>query len=271
MDFTTVGGVTLHYRVEGPANGTALVFINSLGTDLRIWEGVVAHFAGDFRVVRYDKRGHGLSDCPPGPYTLADERADLAGLLAHLGVAAPIVVGISVGGMIALDYAAHYAVRALVVCDSALRFGAADYWQARSAAVGERGMEALAPTLAPRWFAPSFAAREAAAYQGYVNMLARMPAAGYRATCDLLAKADVRNAARNITAPALVLSGAQDQSSPPEMVQALAAEMADAQFELIENAGHLPCVEQPAAVAQKMARFFAANVTVAESVAKGSL
>lgn len=260
MQFTALGNVTLHYKVEGPDDGAPLVFVNSLGTDLRIWDGIASHLTDKYRRrnllrVRYDKRGHGLSDSPPGPYSLADERADLAGLLQYLGISNPIVVGVSVGGMIAVDYAAHHPVRALVVCDSALRFATAEFWNERSAAIRQEGMAAVAPRLAPRWFAPDFAEREPATYQGYVNMLARTPDDGYMATCDLLAREDVIEQAGAVQAPALVVGGAQDASSPPELVQALAEALPDAQFELIEGAGHLPCVEQPAALAQTMAAF----------------
>lgn len=256
LQFAAVGGVTLHYKVDGPDNGASLVFINSLGTDLRIWDGVVGQFTGKFRVIRYDKRGHGLSDSLPGPYTLADERADLTGLLQYLGVSSPIVAGVSVGGMIAVDFAAHHPVAALVVCDSARRFATAAFWNDRSAAIRREGMAAVAPRLAPRWFAPDFAEREPAAYQGYVNMLARMPADGYIATCELLAQADVTERAGRVQAPALVVGGAQDMSSPPDVVRALAEVLPDAQFDVIEGAGHLPCVEQPQALAQLMTDFF---------------
>lgn len=259
MSFTTIGGVTLHYKAEGPETGVPLVFVNSLGTDLRIWDGVVCHLVEHFHIVRYDKRGHGLSDSPPGPYTLVDERADLVGLLAYLDLEGPIVIGISVGGMIALDYAAHHAVRALVVADSALRFGTAEYWRARSTAIGAQGMEAMAPSLVARWFAPDFAQRQPAIYRGYVNMLARMPADGYQWTCDLLAQSDVSDYVEAIEAPALVLGGAQDLSSPPEVVRELAATLPGASLALIEDAGHLPCIEQPAAMASELMAFFTAQ------------
>lgn len=255
MQFAAVGDVTLHYEVEGPDDGIPLVFINSLGTDLRIWDEVANQFCNEFRVVRYDKRGHGLSDSPPGSYSLTDERADLARLLQHLELSRPIVVGISVGGMIAVDYAAHHAVRALVVCDSALRFATAEFWNERSTAIRHEGLATVAPRLVPRWFAPEFAERQPATYQGYINMLSRMPTEGYIATCDLLAQADVSRQARAVQTPALVVGGAQDLSSPPDILRELAEALPKAKFEVIEDAGHLSCVEQPVALAETMSTF----------------
>ena len=108
--FAAVDSLVIHHRLEGQfanalISGIPLVFVNSLGSDLRIWDGVIPYFAEDFPIVRYDKRGHGLSDCPPGPYTLRDHTTDLAGLLTQVGVSSAILVGVSVGGMIALDFA----------------------------------------------------------------------------------------------------------------------------------------------------------------------
>lgn len=253
--FATINNLTLHFRLEGSKTGAPLVFVNSLGTDLRIWDGVVARLGDSYRIIRYDKRGHGLSEQLPGPYTLQDERADLAGLLSYLDVRSPVVIGISVGGMIGLDYAAHHQVQGLVVCDSALRFATADFWQARIAAIAERGMAAMAPTLALRWFAPDYMHKQPHAYRGYVTMLARMPAEGYCATCELLAHADVGDAARVVQVPSLVLGGAQDQSTPPHVVRQVAEALPDSRFKVIEGAGHLPCIEQPAETARLIAMF----------------
>ena len=98
MEFVTLQhGITLQYFCEGKPTGSPLVFINSLGTDLRIWDQVVPHFAERYHIIRYDKRGHGLSDCPPAPYSIRDHATDLANLLDYLEVAQAILVGISVG------------------------------------------------------------------------------------------------------------------------------------------------------------------------------
>src|SRR5262245_13144640 len=108
MPFALAGDIALHYQFDGIKTGVPLVFINSLGTDLRLWDQVTPHFADQFPILRYDKRGHGLSDCPPGPYTIRDLSDDLASLLNHLGMHEVILIGISVGGMIALDYTIQF-------------------------------------------------------------------------------------------------------------------------------------------------------------------
>jgi 3-oxoadipate enol-lactonase len=257
MDFATVNGVTLHYTREGVPHGFPLVFINSLGTDLRIWDGMVPHFAGRYSVIRYDKRGHGLSDCPPAPYSIRDHAADLAGLLDQLDVAQAILVGISVGGMIALDFAAAWPerVQSLVLSDTAVKIGTAVLWNERITTLRQQGMVSLHDAILACWFAPSFADYNPAAYRGYANMLTRMPVTGYTATCEAIRDADLTEAARAITAPTLVLCGAADLATPPDLVRGLCEHMPHAVYREIPNAAHLPCIEQPGVMAAHIAQF----------------
>ena len=257
MKFATVGGVVLHYTVEGLPAGVPLVFINSLGSDLRIWDKLTPNFAEDFPIIRYDLRGHGLSDCPPGPYTIRDHANDLAGLLKHLKVTQALLIGISVGGMIALDYAAAnpHSVRALILSDTGAKIGTTESWNERIAAVRQRGLDQMAETILARWFTPTFSEQHPAGYRGYYNMLTRMPVAGYIATCEALRDADLREAVGRITTKSLVLGGAEDLSTPPDLGRELAAALPDAHFELIEKAAHLPCIEQPEVMAAKINRF----------------
>jgi 3-oxoadipate enol-lactonase len=257
IQFVTIGKITLHYSVEGVPDGLPLVFINSLGTDFRIWDNVIPHFADRFRLIRHDKRGHGLSDCPPGPYSIRDHSDDLAGLLDYLQVNEAVVIGISVGGLIALDYAINHPqqVKALVLSDTGAKLGTADYWNERIEAVRANGLAHLAEPILTRWFAPIFLEQRPTEYQGYANMLTRTPAAGYNGTCAALGAADLREPARTITAKTLVLCGAEDQATPPEIGRELAQTLPNARFELIDQAGHLPCIEQPEAMAAKIDQF----------------
>jgi 3-oxoadipate enol-lactonase len=257
IQFVTIDGITLHYSVEGVPDRVPLVFINSLGTDFRIWDNVIPHFADRFRIIRYDKRGHGLSDCPPGPYSIRDHSDDLASLLDYLQVNEAIVVGISVGGLIALDYAINHPqqVKGLVLSDTGAKLGTAEYWNERIEAVRTHGLDHLAEPILTRWFAPIFLEQRPAEYQGYSNMLTRTPADGYNGTCAALGAADLREPARTITAQALVLCGAEDLATPPEVGRELAQTLPNARFERIAQAGHLPCIEQPDVMAGKIDQF----------------
>jgi 3-oxoadipate enol-lactonase len=255
--FVSVNGLTLHYLCEGQDGREHLVLINSLGCDLHLWEDVAPYFSDRFRIIRYDKRGHGLSDSPPGPCSIEDHVADLVGLLDHLKVTSAIVVGISVGGMVAQALAAQHSdrVKLLVLCDTGTRIGTVEMWNQRIATLRQYGMDYLADAILERWFAPDFRARRPADYQGYHNMLVRSPVEGYTATCEAIRDADMTAAARAVRVPALVLGGSVDMATPPDLVRNLAQTMPNARLELIDQAAHLPCVEQPGVMAEAIRRF----------------
>jgi 3-oxoadipate enol-lactonase len=257
MDFTLKHDLTTHYLREGNREGTPLVFINALGTDLRIWDAVVPHLVERHPVIRYDKRGHGLSDCPPAPYSIRDFSNDLLGLLDHLEVSQATLVGISVGGIIALDFAVlcPERVHALVLCDTAPKIGTADLWNERINTLRAQGMHSMADAILSRWFAPSFKEQSPASYRGHYNMLTRTPVEGYTGTCEAIRDADLTEAVKAISMRTLVLSGAEDVSTPPDVARKLVELIPDVKFQEIPGAGHLTCVEQPDAVAERIERF----------------
>ena len=255
--FASLDGHVVHYSRSGRPDGLPLVLINSLGTDLRLWNQVVPALEADFSILRYDLRGHGLTDCPPGPYSLVQLAQDLRSLLDHLGIQRAALVGISIGGLIALQFAASHpgAVRALVLADTAARIGSADRWQQRIEAVRREGLQALAPAVLGLWLSESFRANQPTLTRGFGNMLTRTPAEGYIACCSTLAESDLSPQLPKIQAPALVLTGEMDAATPPEQGRALAAALPDARFELVPAAAHLPCIEQPERVAAFIRRF----------------
>lgn len=255
--FASLGGAVVHYSLAAGTGAPPLVFIHSLGTDLRIWDGVVRALGTDRAIVRYDLRGHGLSDCPPGPYRLGDFAADLRGLLDHLEVRRAVLVGISIGGLIAMEYALQHpdGVRSLVLADTASRIGTAAHWRQRVEAVHRQGLEGFAAGALEIWFTGAFLAHEMEAARGFGNLLARTPSEGYVASCAVLAESDLTERAGTIRAPALVMTGEQDRVTPPEQGRALAAAIPGARFELIPEAAHLPCIERPERMASAIDRF----------------
>lgn len=257
MAFVRVNDVVLHYEDGGVATGPALVFSNSLGTDFRIWDEVVAYLDGHYRIIRYDKRGHGLSEATLPPYKLADHVNDLSALLNHLGIQSAAVVGLSVGGMIAQALAALHPdlVRALVLCDTAHKIGTAEFWNGRIEAVKAKGIAAIADGVLERWFTPAYRRPENPDFTGYKAMLTRCNVDGYVGTCATVRDADLTESTRALKAPTLCLAGDQDGSTPPDLVRSMAELIEGAQFEVIKDAGHIPCVEQPETTARLIEEF----------------
>lgn len=248
MAFARIGDIVLHYTVLGRADAPVLVFSNSLGSDQRIWQEVIPSFLDRYRVILYDKRGHGLSDAPDGPYSIDDHADDLIGLLDLLRIAQAAIVGLSVGGMIAqrLAVRAPARVRALVLCDTAAKIGNLDMWNQRIAAIKADGIASIADAILERWFTPAFRETRVAEYRGWRNMLIRTPTPGYVGTCATVRDADLTADAARISAPTLCLVGDQDGSTPPDLVRETANRIPDARFKVVASAGHLPCIEQPA-------------------------
>lgn len=248
MQFAAINDIALHYQtIGGPAGRPVIVFANSLGTDFRIWRDVIVRLAGDFPIVTYDKRGHGLSDTGLAMDSIETHVDDLIGLLDHLAVRDAIICGLSVGGLIAqgLYKRRPDLVRALVLCDTAHKIGTPDFWKDRIAAIETNGIESIADAILERWFTPNFRSQQTLALAGYRNMLIRQPMSGYTGLCAAIRNADYTEAAGRIAVPTLCIVGDQDGSTPPDLVLSMAKLIPGARYDVIKDAGHIPCVEQP--------------------------
>ena len=255
MQIATLSSVKMHWREDGDPGGRAVVFANSLGSDLRLWDAVVARLPENLRLIRFDKRGHGLSSCPDGPYTISGLANDAAGLLDMLDVKGCTFVGLSIGGMIAQQLAAKRPdqVSALVLSNTGSKIGEPAMWKDRIGAIESGGVEALADGILERWFAPPM--HEKPEMEAWRNMLTRTPLNGYIGCCHAIANADLTDQTATITQPTLVIGGSEDGSTPPEMVQATAELIQGARCEIIDNTGHLPCAEDPDRFAELLIDF----------------
>ena len=220
----------LHWRQDGDPNGRPVVFANSLGTDFRVWDAVLPHLPPGLRLIRFDKRGHGLSSCPPAPYDLSELVGDAEALLDHVGVRDGVFIGLSIGGMIGQGLAARRPdlVRALVLSNTAVTMGSPEMWFDRIATIRAGGIEALAGPILERWFSPAFLATDAVA--AWRNMLTRTPQDGYLGCCHAIAGADLTATTARLTLPTLCLAGTMDGASPAEQVRATAALIPGAAF-----------------------------------------
>ncbi|PWV97148.1 3-oxoadipate enol-lactonase [Hoeflea marina] len=258
MQFARLNGVTLHHQVIGAAPGRpTIVFANSLGTDFRIWRDVIVRLAGDYGLITYDKRGHGLSETGNSPYTMDDHVGDLAALLDHYQASQVIVCGVSVGGMIAQGLAASRPdlVRALILCDTGHKIGTPEMWDARIAACREGGLASMSDAILERWFTKEFRKPENAEFTGYRMMLERTPLDGYIGTCAAIRDADYTMHAGLIEVPTICVVGTEDGSTPPSLVGELARLIPGALYQEIPHAAHLPSIEAPVVLADVIRAF----------------
>jgi 3-oxoadipate enol-lactonase len=255
MKIFDTGDVRLHYRVDGPEDGAPVVFSNSLGTDMRLWDPVLPLLPEGLRIIRYDKRGHGLSSCPPAPYSMGALVTDVERLMDHLNVKDSVFVGLSIGGMTAQALAVKRLdlVRAMVISNTAAKIGTPAMWDERIAAVKVGGIEALADAVMERWFSAGF--RATPELELWRNMLVRGEDDGYAGCSAAISGTDLFTPTSGLRLPTLGIAGAEDGSTPPDLVRETTDLIPGSRFHLIRKAGHLPCVEQPEEYAAVLTQF----------------
>ena len=254
--------VALACRQDGPDGAPPLVLGSSLGLTTWLWGPQLPELAARFRVVRYDHPGHGDSPPPDGPVSLDDLGAGVVALLDRLGIGRCHYAGVSIGGMVGLWLAANHPERIdrLAVCCSSPHMPPPELWTGRAAAVRAGGMTAISQTVTGRWFTPAFRARHPETVAETVAVLEQAAPEAYAACCELLAAMDLRPALGRITAPTLVIAGAEDPAAPPgQHARVIAEHVPDARLEVLPDAAHLVNLEQPAAVTKLLLDHFGAG------------
>jgi 3-oxoadipate enol-lactonase len=261
MQVIEVNSVRLHTAVTGDPDGLPVVFANSLGTDFRVWDRLLPLLPPGLRLVRYDMRGHGLSDVPVGDYWMGDLVADAAGLIDALGLRDAVFVGLSIGGAVAQGLAAERPdlLRAVVLSNTAAKIGTEASWRERIATVRAGGIAAVADGVLEKWFTRRFRTERPDELAAWRHMLTRTPLDGYIGCCAALAGTDLRESTAGLRLPVLAVAGAEDGSTPPDLVREMADSIPGARFEIIRGAGHIPCVEAPEALAAVMGDFLQAQ------------
>ncbi|MEM6371742.1 MAG: 3-oxoadipate enol-lactonase [Pseudomonadota bacterium] len=259
MHMANLGDVRLHYRVDGPEDGVPVVFANSLGTDMRLWDPILPLLPQGLRILRYDKRGHGLSSCPAGPYTMGALVGDAERLMDHLGFREAFFVGLSIGGLIAQVLAVKRLdlMRAMVLSNTGAKIGTRAMWDERVAAVEADGIAALADATMERWFSAAF--RATPDLELWRNMLIRQPGAGYAGCSAAIAGCDLYTTTATLRLPTLGIAGSEDGATPPDLMRETTGLVPGSQFHLIRGAGHLPCVERPEEYARVITDFMRAT------------
>ena len=236
--------------LEELPDAPVLVLGNSLGTSRMIWDRQAPALSEHFRLLRYELPGHGGSAAGPGPYTIGALAAGVLALLDSYRIEQAAYCGVSLGGMIGMWLAAHAPQRIdslAVVCSSAY-LPPADGWRARAEQVYGSGMGSITQHSTGRWFTAEFTAREPELVASFAAELERVSPEGYAGCCLAIADMDLRNDLGLITAPTVVISGAEDPATPPEHGAAIASGIRGARQAVIAGAAHLANVSSPHAV-----------------------
>jgi 3-oxoadipate enol-lactonase len=258
MPFVEAGELRVHYELGGPAAAPVLVFSNSLGSDLSMWEPQRPAFEGKYRVLRYDTRGHGQTAVPPGPYTIERLARDVVALLDALGIERAHFCGLSMGGKIGMWLGAYAPERIarLALCNTGARIGTAERWNGRIEEVRRGGMAAIAAGVAERWFTPRFCEIAPATVARARAMVERTPPEGYVANCEAIRDGDETPLLGMIHAPTLVIAGTHDPATPPADGRLIAGGIPGARYVEL-NASHLSNVEAAEAFTSELGRFLA--------------
>jgi 3-oxoadipate enol-lactonase len=250
------GEARIHYVLEGQSGSPVLVFSNSLGANYSMWDSQAREVHKNFRVLRYDTRGHGQSSATPGPYSIEQLAKDVVALLDHLDLDRVHFCGLSMGGMIGMWLGANAPERLnqLVLCNTGARIGTLDAWNARIEVVRKNGMKSIAPAVVERWFTPAFRQKSPEIISNTLQMIEEASPDGYSACCAAIRDCDYREQVATIRTPTLVISGAHDPATPPADGRFLAHQIPEARYVEL-NSAHLSNIEAQDRFNQELAAF----------------
>jgi 3-oxoadipate enol-lactonase len=246
MPVIDANGCPIHVEVEGPERAPVLILSNSLGTTLKMWDGQVAAFTQHFRLVRFDRRGHGKSGVPQGPYSMELLGRDVLAIMDGLSIRKANWCGLSMGGMEGMWLGANAGDRfdRLVLSNTSSFFPDKAGWNDRLKLVREKGVPAFAAANMERWFTKGFRERAPQAVDAVKEMFAATPLEGYIACGSAVRDMDHRDLLPKIGNPTLVIVGRHDPATVPEAGEYVRNHIPGARLATID-AAHLSNIEQP--------------------------
>lgn len=245
----------LNARLTGPAGARALVLLHALGTDLSIWDDLLPLLPDPLQILALDMRGHGASDCPAPPYAMGALVRDAERAMDHFGVKDAAVLGLSIGGLIAQGLAVKRLdlVRALILSNTAAKIGRPEHWADRIATVTTKGMEAITDPTLERWLGRTW--RSHPAMPRLRALLMKTDPKGWSGCAAAIAGTDFYQTTATLRLPTLCIAGANDASTPPDLVRETAELIPGHRFALMRGTGHIPLVEKPAEYAALVGQF----------------
>ena len=255
MPILTLNDIDLNYLDEGEPGAPPIVFANSLGTTLKLWDPILPHLPTGLRIIRYDMRGHGQTTVPQPPYSMGALIRDVEQLMDELGVKDALFVGLSIGGLVAQGLATKRRdlMRGMVLSNTAAKIGTPEIWQGRFDLIGKGGMEAVAEATMERWFSKAW--HGTPQIKPWREMLTATEPEGYIGCGHAIVGTDFYTTTAALTLPTLAIAGSEDGATPPDLIRETQQLIKGSQFHLIRRAGHLPCVEQPEEYASVLTRF----------------
>jgi 3-oxoadipate enol-lactonase len=256
MPMIDADGCLLNVTVEGRDGGPTLMLSNSLGSTMQMWEPQMKALRQVFRVIRYDRRGHGKSGVPPGPYSMERFGRDALAILDDLNIETTHWCGLSMGGMVGQWLGAHAPERfgKIILANTTSYFPDPAAWHTRIKAVNEGGMRLLADAVIAVWLTAEFREREPQITANLKAMLVASPVAGYIACCEVLSTLDQRALLPKIKSPTLVIAGRHDVSTPVAAGEYIRSQIPGASLTILD-AAHISNVEQPHAFTDAVVGF----------------
>jgi 3-oxoadipate enol-lactonase len=257
----STNGIETHYVVEG--EGPWLVFSHSLACNVSMWEPQVKAFAGRYKVLCYDTRGHGQSSAPAGQYTLEGLADDAKALLDTLGIRSCHWVGLSMGGMIGQTFQLKYpgVFRTMTLADTTSRYpaDAAPTWQARIETASTKGMEPIVQPTLERWFTEPYRKSGAPVVASIAQAIRSTPVPGFVGCCHAIPKINVTARLKEVKIPTLVVVGEQDPGTPVSMAREIHENLPGSELAILPSAAHLSNLEQPEAFNKALGSFLERN------------
>jgi 3-oxoadipate enol-lactonase len=244
MPFAQLEDACIHYELAGPLGAPALVFSNSLGASLSMWDHQLPAFEKQFRFLRYDTRGHGRSSVTPGPYTIEQLARDVLALLDDLKLDRVYFCGLSMGGQTGMWLALNAKDRfhKLVLCNTAAKIGTPEMWNTRIEGVRKGGMKSISSAVMERWFSAGYRTKSPEVVASTKLMFEGANPEGYVANCAAIRDFDAREAIAAIRVPTLVIAGTHDAATTPADGHYLAERIAGARYVEL-NVAHLSNIE----------------------------
>lgn len=255
MAFHTINGRSVAYRLLGIEANPLVVLAHPLGMSQAVWDDIIPVLLPRYRVLTWDLPGHGASQAASGAQvTPADLAAEALALAERSGAARFHFVGTSIGGVIGQQLIAEHSDRLLsaTLTNTGAVIGNSELWNTRAGRVRQEGLAAMSQEIVPRWFAPTAFEASPALKTGWCIQMGRGDDESYAQLCEMLGRDTFTGKLSNKNVKVQLLGGSEDLATPPATLEALSAELDGAPLKIFDGIGHVPSVEAPQLIAEKL-------------------